>query len=141
MMYQCSKKLVKYKEYSCFDHSDFPAHSMFTFDVCWGNLGTSIFGNSSSAASNTGSRLPSRLYFHFLWLWSQTCYRRGRKIAEKFLSTLLLICWYLYLTSCYFIYKAGRDTVAEKEFDIVILMTLERALVQGFKKKEMSEKK
>ena len=27
-------KLVKYKKYSCFDHSDFPAHSMFTFDVC-----------------------------------------------------------------------------------------------------------
>ena len=61
MMYQCSKKLVKYKEYSCFDHSDFPAHSMFTFDVCWGSLGTSIFRNSSSAANNTRSRLPSRL--------------------------------------------------------------------------------
>ena len=67
-MYQCSKKLVKYKEYSCFDHSDFPAHSMFTFDVCWGSLGTSIFGNSSSAANNTQSRLPSRLSFRFLWL-------------------------------------------------------------------------
>ena len=39
-MYQCSKKLVKYKEYSCFDHSDFPTHSVFTFDVCWGSLGT-----------------------------------------------------------------------------------------------------
>ena len=23
-MYQCSKNLVIYKEYSCFDHSDFP---------------------------------------------------------------------------------------------------------------------
>ena len=33
-MYQCSKKLVTYKEYSCFDHSDFPGHSMCTFDVC-----------------------------------------------------------------------------------------------------------
>ena len=68
-MYQCSKKLVKYKEYSCFDHSDFPAHSMFTFDVCWGSLGTSIFGNSSLAANNTQSRLPSRISFRFLWLW------------------------------------------------------------------------
>ena len=58
---QCSKNLFKYKEYSCFDHSDFPAHSMFTFDVCWGSLGTSIFGNSSSAANNTWSKLPSRL--------------------------------------------------------------------------------
>ena len=34
MISQCSKKLVKYKEYNCFDHSDFPAHSMFTYDVC-----------------------------------------------------------------------------------------------------------
>ena len=71
---------------------------------------------------------------------SQTCYRRGRKIAEKFLSTLWLIYWYLYLPSCYFIYNAHRDTVAEKEVDIVIPMTLEHVLVQRFKKKEMSEK-
>ena len=71
-MYQCSKKLVKYKEYSCFDHSDFPAHSVFASDVCWGSLGTSIFGNSSSAANITRSRLPSRLSFHFLWLWYQS---------------------------------------------------------------------
>ena len=42
-MYQCSKKLVTGKEHCHFDHSDFPAHSMFTFDVCWGSLGTSIF--------------------------------------------------------------------------------------------------
>ena len=50
-MYQCYKKLVTYKEYSCFDHSDFPlpANSMFTFEVCWGSLGTSIFENSSSS--------------------------------------------------------------------------------------------
>ena len=34
------------------------------------SLGTNIFGNSSSAASNTRSRLPSRLSFRFLWLWS-----------------------------------------------------------------------
>ena len=71
-MYECSKKLVTYKEYSCFDHSDFPAHSMFTSDVCWGSLGTSIFGNSSSVANHTRSRLPSRLSFRFLWL---CCYR------------------------------------------------------------------
>ena len=32
-MYQCSKKLVTCKEHCCFDHSDFPAHSMFTSDV------------------------------------------------------------------------------------------------------------
>ena len=72
---------------------------------------------------------------------SQICHKRGREIAEKFLSTLLLIYWYLYLPSCYFIYNARSDTVAEKEFDIVIPMTLERVLVQRFKKKGMSEKK
>ena len=41
----------------------------------------------------------------------------------------------------FFIYNARRDTVAEKEIDIVIPMTLERLLVQRFKKKEMNEKK
>ena len=66
-MYQDSKKVVAIKEYCCFDHSDFLAHSLFAFDVCWGSLGTSIFRNSSSAASNTRSRLPSRLSFRFLW--------------------------------------------------------------------------
>ena len=52
-MYQCSKKLVTYEEYCCFDHSDFSTLSVFTFDVCWGSLDTSIFGNSSSAGINT----------------------------------------------------------------------------------------
>ena len=42
---------------------DFPADSVFTFDVCWSSLGTSIFGNSSSATNNTWCRLPSRLSF------------------------------------------------------------------------------
>ena len=60
-MYQCLKKLVKYKEYSCFDHSDILAHPMFTSDVCLGSLGTSIFENSSSAVNNTRSRLSFRL--------------------------------------------------------------------------------
>ena len=54
-MCQCSKKLVAYKECNCFDHSDFPAHSVSTFDVCCGSLDTSILGNSSSAANNTRS--------------------------------------------------------------------------------------
>ena len=85
-LYQYSKKLVTYKEYSCFDNSDFSAHSLFTFDVYRGSLGTSIFGNSSSAANNIWSRLPSRLSFRFLWLcavsfvakWSK---RQGLKIS------------------------------------------------------------
>ena len=50
--------------------SCFSALSMFTFDAFWGILGTSIFGNSSSAGNNTRARLPSRLSFCFFWLWS-----------------------------------------------------------------------
>ena len=47
--------------------ADFPAHSMFTFDVFRGNLGTSIFENSSSVATNNPrSSLPSGLSFRFL---------------------------------------------------------------------------
>ena len=48
--------------------TDFPAHSMFTFDEFFGSPGTSIFGNLSSAANNTRSRLPFRLSFRFLSL-------------------------------------------------------------------------
>ena len=58
-------------------------------------------------------------------------------MAEKFLSTLSL----MFVSSCYFIYNARRDTAAEKEFDIVIQMTLKHVLVQRFKKKEMDKKK
>ena len=57
-------------------------------------------------------------------------------MAEKFLSTLLL----MFISSCYFIYNARRDTTEEKEFDIVIQMTLEHVPVQRFKKKEMDKK-
>ena len=52
-------------------------------------------------------------------------------MAEKFLGTLLL----MFISSCYFIYNN-----VEKEFDIVIQMTLEHILDQGFKKKEMDKK-
>ena len=47
----------------------------------------------------------------------------------------------MFISSCYFIYNARRDTAGEKEFDILIQMKLERALVQRFKIKEMGEKK
>ena len=60
----------------------------------------------------------------------------ARSIAEKFRSTLILV----FITSCYFIYNARRDTAAEEELDIVIQMALEHLLVQRFKKKEMEEK-
>ena len=58
----------------------------------------------------------------------------ARSIAEKFLSTLILV----FIPSCYFIYNARRDTPAEKELDIVIQMALEHLLVQRFKKKVTS---
>ena len=57
-------------------------------------------------------------------------------MVEKLISTMLL----MFISSCYFIYNARRDTAAEKEFDIVIQMTLEHVLVQRFKKKEMDKK-
>ena len=57
-------------------------------------------------------------------------------MTEKFLSTLLL----MFISSCYFIYNTCRDTVAEKEFDIAIQMTLEHVLVQRFEKKEINKK-
>ena len=57
-------------------------------------------------------------------------------MAEKFLSTLLL----MFVSSYYFNYNTRRDTAAEKEFDIVIQMTLEHVLVQRFEKKEMVKK-
>ena len=80
-MYRCSEKLITCKEHCCFDHSDFPAHSVFTSDVSSGSLGTSIFGNSRSAAINTQSRLPSRLYFLFLWLKKEK--KETKKVNEK----------------------------------------------------------
>ena len=64
-MYQCSEKLGRTLLF-------WPFWLSGTFNVyiwcSWSSLGTSIFGNSSSAASNTRSRLPSRLSFRFLWL-------------------------------------------------------------------------
>ena len=63
-MYISATRSWSHKEYRCFD---FPAHTVFTFDVFWvGSLGNSIFGSPSSAAKNTRSRLPSRLPFRFL---------------------------------------------------------------------------
>ena len=42
---------------------------MCTFDVFRDGYATSTLGSSSSASNNTQSRLPSRLFFHFVWLW------------------------------------------------------------------------
>ena len=58
-------------------------------------------------------------------------------MAEKFLSTLLL----MFISRCYFIYNARRDTAAKKEFDIMTQMTLAHFLAQRSKKKEMVKKK
>ena len=51
---------------------------MFTFDEFGGSQGTSIFGNSSSAANNTRARLPSWLSFRFLSLWIQLRFKSER---------------------------------------------------------------
>ena len=59
-----------------------------------------------------------------------------REIAEKLLSTFLLI----FIFSYYFIYNTLRGIAAEKEFDIVIQMALEHVLFKRFEKKEMNEK-
>ena len=48
--------------------------------------------------------------------------------------------WCLYFPLCYFIWNARRDTVAEKEFDIIILMTLESILVHNSRKKKWAKK-
>ena len=74
-----------------------------------------------------------------------TCFGFVRDVIRKRncwkIPDYIVTYWCLYLPSRYFIYNARRDTVAEKECDIIILMTVERVLVQGFTKKEMSEKK
>ena len=57
-------------------------------------------------------------------------------MAKKFLSTLLL----MFIALCYFVCNAPRDTATEKEFDIVIQMTLEHVLVQRSKKKKKKKK-
>ena len=46
----------------------------------------------------------------------------------------------MFISSCYFVYNAHEDPAAEQQFDVLIQMTLERVLVQRFKKKEMGEK-
>ena len=57
---------------------------MFTFDVFSGILGTSIFGNSSSAADITQSRLPTTLpIFMFLMIMFITKYSIRATQAKK----------------------------------------------------------
>ena len=58
-------------------------------------------------------------------------------MAENILSALLL----MFISSYYFIYNARRYTAAEKEFDIVIQITLEDFVVERLKKKEIDKKK
>ena len=62
-----------------------------------------------------------------------------REIAEKFLSTLLLM-FIFYVTLIILIKIQPVETAAEKAFDFAIQMTLDHVLVQRCKKKEMDEK-
>ena len=85
------------QEYSCFD---FPAHSMFPSDVFWGSLGTSIFGNSSSAENNTQSRLRSILSFRFSWLslnFNILSFWDGNTIPQKYLFLHTFSVWFFTL--------------------------------------------
>ena len=63
---------------------DFPGHLLFTFNVFWGCLDTSIFGKSSSSANNTWSRLPSH-YFSVFYDCDSGC---GLVNLTMFLSAL-----------------------------------------------------
>ena len=38
---------------------------MFTSDAFWGSMGTTISGNSSSAANNAQTKLPFRLSYDY----------------------------------------------------------------------------
>ena len=67
-MYQCSKSWSHIKNIVVLPILTF-RHIQCLNLMYADSLGTNIFGNSSSAASNTRSRLPSRLSFRFLWLW------------------------------------------------------------------------
>ena len=46
----------------------------------------------------------------------------------------------MFIASCYFIYNPRRDTATEKEFNIVMRMTLEHVPVQRFNKKNGRKK-
>ena len=61
---------------------------MFTFDVCWDRLGTSIFRKSSSATNKNQYRLLSRLSFRFLWLCNQQ-WTSNEKLSENDINTHL----------------------------------------------------
>ena len=63
--YQNNK--VKYISAPDYSRFDFPANSMFTFDVCWGSLVTSIFGNSSSASNEFRLNVSSKFLAGF-WI-------------------------------------------------------------------------
>ena len=123
------------KEYSCFD---FPAHSLFTFDVFWGSLGTSIFGNSISAANNTRSRVLSRPSFCFLWLWSSVnffivsfaMFCQYYCLHMQISSLLILVVKCFYMNVCViFIYIIHKNTFVTNVLDIkskVLFMILKK---------------
>ena len=73
-MYQYSNKLVTYKEYSCFDHSDFPGHSMFTSDVCWDSLGTRLVSLGTQVQPQVildPDYLPDHLFISYDYDWNK----------------------------------------------------------------------
>ena len=70
-MYQCSKKPVSYKEHCCFDHSDFPAHSMFP----------SIYAEVPWVLVSSGTQVQSQVILDLDYLpdYISVSYDYGRK--------------------------------------------------------------
>ena len=90
-------------------------HSVFTFDVCWGSLGTSIWGHSSSIANNTQSRLPSRLSFRFFWLCSHWFFSRPLQLPQEWTEKSWNCFWaFIYFCTEYIFEMAQNKLVNNK---------------------------
>ena len=78
--------------------------------------------------------------FEFVRVNHRHVIRKGNrwKIPEHIATDFYIFMLY-FMSSL--LLNARTDTYAEKKFDIVIQMTLERVLVERFKKREVGEKK
>ena len=68
--------------------------------------------------------------FNMFWLCESNRHAIKKRNCWK-IPQHMFTYWCLYFSLCYFIWNAIRDPVAEKEFYIIILKTLERVLVQN----------
>ena len=74
-------------------------------DILWGSLGTSTFGNSSSDANDTQSRLPSRLAFISWWRFYQhyfsSIFNPSASAFSMFLVIIFLVMFISFLVENY----------------------------------------